>query len=373
MPFEPTVIVNGMSQIAASVVSLLLALKLKRDDDGVLQRPFYLLSLALFLMALLNTGWFFGLIEQSELDNMLILPFFHLAILAIFLYICVSISCHDHYHYLIPIFLMSINALLLFKSMAVLCDVITGLFLIGIFFYVGFVDRHFMKKVSYVGMLYGLFIAAAAVLAQFTGISYLESFWFIPGAVLFYMLFMMLMEGVLCSPAKHHHHMHHIPLVWEVFRLGFFVVCLSIFIMLGMLGVHELGHSLAAKAFGCEHSTTFGIGQAVTHVTCTSGSGAVLITLGGLVLTLLISLMMYFMGNEFSKKLSLLMFAFSMIISVDDFSALGLPNSVFVIITFLSALLIVYGLASIVRNYEEEYYSYESAVCRSSECGEKGI
>ncbi|MBW2972569.1 hypothetical protein KY359_06035 [Candidatus Woesearchaeota archaeon] len=372
MSFEPTVIINGVSQLAASVVSLLLALKLRKQKSCVLQKPFFLLSLALFCIAFLNAAWFFGIIDISGIDNALVVPFFHLAILAVWFYICFFISGHDHIYYLIPIFLMSINALLLINSLAVLCDVITGLVLIGVFFYVGFIEHNFMKKVSLVGMVYGFFIAGASVLAYATEIPYLESFWFVPNSVLFYLLFIMLIEGHVCklslNPSK-----HHVPLVVEVFKLGFFVVGLSVFLMLGTLGVHELGHSLAAKIFGCSHSTVFGIGSAVTHVSCSSGAGENMIAISGFILTLFVAMLIYFMGYEFSQRLATLILAFSMLIAVDDFTMLGLPKSVFVILIFIAALLIGYGIVLIVRNYEQEYHTREAGVCVGAKCEGKGI
>jgi hypothetical protein len=375
MSFEPVVFVNGVSQAAVAVISLLLALKLRKGKNCILQKPFYLLAMALTVMALLNITWARGLIHISALDNLLVLPFFHLAILAVWFYIGLFISGHEHIYYLIPLFIMSINGFLLVSNLAVLSDVITGLVLLGIFFYIGFIDHHFIKKVSYTGMVYGATIVGAALLAQFTGIQHIESFWFVPNAVLFYMLFIMLMEGHVCAsalkPAK-----HHLPITMEIFKLGFFVIGLSIFLMLGTLGVHELGHSLGAKVMSCAYTTSFGVGHAVTHVACESGSGLLFITLSGLIMTLLISLLMYFMGHDFAKRLALMILGFSLLISVDDFTSIGLPKSIFVALVFVSAILLGYGLMLIVKNYEKEYATYEAGVCASAtsaSCGGKDI
>jgi hypothetical protein len=219
-------------------------------------------------------------------------------------------------------------------------------------------------------MAYGLSIPAVSALSHFTGVQYFHSFWFIPNAILLYLLFIKMRQGHFCmipyEPAK-----HHIPVVVEVFKFSFFVIALSVFLMLGTLGVHELGHSITAKAFGCSHETSFGIGHAVTHVMCESSAGSILIILGGFILTLVVSLLMYFMGNDFAKRLSFLLLAFSMLISIDDFTVLNMPYSVIVIIVFISALLIGYGISLIVRNYELEYARYEASVCTPAACGKE--
>jgi hypothetical protein len=371
MSLEPVVFVNGLSQVGVSVIALLLALKLrKKQNSCMLEKPFYLLSLALLVIALLNILWSFGLMKVAEADNLFVMPFFHLTVLAVWFYIGVFISGHKNIYYIIPLFIMSVNAFLLVKSFNVLADIITGLAMVGVFFYTSFVDRHMMRKVSYAGMAYGFSIICMAALAYFTKVPYINSFWFITSSVLFYILFCMFGEDDICT-AAHQPVKHHIPIVVEVLKLGFFVAALSAFLMLGTLGVHELGHSLAAKGFGCFHETSFGIGFAVTHVMCESGGGTTLITLAGFIMTVLVSALIYFMGNDFAKRMSLLMFAFSMIIATDDFTALGIPNSLFVVIVFVSALLIGYGLVLIVRNYEKEYAEYEAGVataCASADC-----
>jgi hypothetical protein len=370
MAFEPVIIVNGISQLAASTVSLLLALKLRKEKGCLLQKPFYLLSIALFVIALLNTLWFFGIIDISAVDNLLVGPFFHLTLLAVWFYIGLFISGHHHTYYLIPLFIMSVNVLLIMNNLAFFCDIITGLVLIGVFFYVGFIDHHFIKKISYLGMAYGLSIPAMSAISHFTGTQYLHSFWFIPNAILLYILFIKMRQGHFCmmpyKPAK-----HHIPVVVEVFKFGFFVIALSVFLMLGTLGVHELGHSITAQVFGCSHQTSFGIGHAVTHVVCESSAGSILIILGGFILTLVVSLLMYFMGNDFAKRMSFLMLAFSILISVDDFTVLRIPYSVIIAGVFTAALLIGYGIMLIVKNYELEYERYEASLCTSAACGKE--
>jgi hypothetical protein len=366
MSFEPIIALNGASQVAASVTSLLLALKLRKEKSCLLQKPFFLLSVALFAIAVLNILWFFGVISISELDNLLVGPFFHLAFLAVWFYICLFISGHEHIYYLIPIFIMSVNALLILNNLAVFCDIVTGLVLIGVFFYVGFIDHHFIKKVSYLGMIYGTSIIAVSLLGYFTGTQYLHSLWFLPNMILAFLLFLKLQRGHVCVTAEPEK--HHIPLAVEVCKFSFFVIALSVFLMLGTLGVHELGHSISAKALGCSHETSFGIGYAVTHVTCNSAFGSTIITLGGFVLTLIISMLMYFMGNDFAKRMSFLLIAFSILIAIDDFTALHMPYSVVVVAVLISALLIGFGISLVVKNYELEYQRYEASVCSANAC-----
>lgn len=365
MTFKPIVMLNGLSQLAAAAFSLRLALKLKEEKDYLMQRPTYILSAAFLMIAVLNLLWFFGIIQVSQWDNILINPLFNLIFLGVWFYIGMLVSGHDHAYYLIPIFIMSANAFLVFTKLAFVSDIITGLILISVFFYLGFVDQHLIKRMSYVGMIYGLLLSSTAAVSYAVGISHISAFWFLPNIAVLYLLYLMWKNGHIRSNV-HEPEKHHIPIIVEVFKLGLFVVALGIFLMLGTLGVHELGHSLMAKTFGCTHNTEFGAGYAVTHVVCNSEAGTTFIKMGGFLLTLIIAILMYIVGTEFAKRISYLVLGFAIVMSVDDLLSLGFPYSAIIALVIVSAIVIVYGLMRVVSSYEVEYEDYETHLCASA-------
>jgi len=159
-----------------------------------------------------------------------------------------------------------------------------------------------------------------------------------------------MLKGVSASKEK-----KPLPIILEIFKFSLFIIGFVILLMLGTLGVHELGHSIAAKAFGCTHETTFGIGRAMTHVVCDNPVNSTLITLSGLFLTLVISIIMYFTGNDFTRRAAFLLFAFSILTAFDDFGALGMPYYFAVLSVFVAAFLTGYGIMLIVRDYHKDY------------------
>ncbi|HII71549.1 TPA: hypothetical protein HA265_02230, partial [Candidatus Woesearchaeota archaeon] len=265
--YESALVMNGLSQFAASFTSLLLALKLQKERTCGLYHPFFLLSASFFGLAVLNMLWFIGAISLSPWDHMIVGPLFNIVFLAILFYTVLFISGHRHLYLLLPLFLIGISTFLVFSGLAGISDIITGVALVGMFFYIGFIDHHLLKMLSLVGMVYGFLLVCVSVSTYLLGIPYLFSWWFIPTLAVFYLLFMMHQKGHVCSAPEEH---GHVPVIVEVMKFGVFVIALSIFLILGTLGVHELGHSLAANAFGCEHKTSFGVGFAVTSVSCDS-------------------------------------------------------------------------------------------------------
>jgi hypothetical protein len=357
---------NGLTGIASAVACFMLAAKFRKEQQCVLQKPVFIISCTMFITGLLFLAGAFGALSFSSVDSGFVFPVLNLVILAAWFYFGIFVSGHSHIFYLLPVLIMSANVLLIINRLALFSEVLTGLVIVGVFFHVGLVDHRLKKHISYTGMAYGIALLAASIAAYLLKSDYLSAFWFVPNIASLALVAVMLKTSHPCylylKPEP-----HHLPVVVEVFRFGFFVISLSAFLMLGILGVHELGHSLAAASLGCEHSTMFGIGKAVTRVSCPGDSGSTLLTLAGLIMTLIVSALMYLFGNDFSRRISCLLAAFSFVISLDDLTVLGLPQSGFIALVFASALLACYGILLIVQNYEVEYVAGENS-CASPGC-----
>ena len=133
MSFETLLLVNGISRFVVAIASLFVGFLLSREKESRIPTPLYILSAVLFVSALLDLFWYFGLIGFSEADLAFVSPGFNIAMMAVWFYIGILISEHRNIYYFIPLFIMSINALLLFSDLAVVCDIISGLVLIGVF------------------------------------------------------------------------------------------------------------------------------------------------------------------------------------------------------------------------------------------------
>jgi len=364
-------ILNGLSGLAVAAMSLMLALKLKKEKGCVIRGQFYFLTFTFLLLSLLNILWFFSRVDISEWDRMFIAPLFNLVFVAVWFYTGLAVSGHRRIYYIVPLFMMSINVALILNGLSIFSDILSGFMIAGIFFYIGVLHKHVARSVGWTGIAYGLLVSSASISAYFLGTGYMHLFMVVPNIALFSLLLMIFRRGHTCALSGGCER-SHTPMIVEVMKFGFFIVVFTIFLMLGTLGTHELGHSLAAKTFGCTHETVFGIGRAVTHVSCDDGDGRTVITLGGLILTVFVSLSLFLAGNDFARKMSLLLLALSVLVSIDDFSALGLPDSMIVSAVFVSMFLISYGLFLIVNQYGLEYDTYEASIDRPG-CGRKDL
>ncbi|MBW2968223.1 hypothetical protein KY362_07090 [Candidatus Woesearchaeota archaeon] len=367
MDYGPMLIINAASQIAVCAAALSAALKFRKKK--MMHRPFYFLSGAFALLCILNILWSAGTIKVSAWDNAFIAPLFNLVLLAVWFYICLAASRQQNLHYFIAFFVMATNTFLLFSDKAFVSDMLVSLMLIGIFFHVGLVSRRYSRRLSLAGMVYSLVLGATSIVSHLVGLEYTSAFWFIPNILLTLLIVGFSRYGSR-DPVDPDNtgtgtkgSVHRVPFVIEVFKLGFFICSLSVFMMLGMLGIHEMGHSLTAGVLGCSHDTSYGTDYAVTHVECEEDAGnakSTALLLSGFVFTVIVSAMMFFVGNDFTRRISFLLLAFSLMIAVDDFIMLGIPESSFIIIGAASAVLIGYGLVLLVKEYEKEYAAQES-------------
>jgi hypothetical protein len=361
MPFEPMLFANASSQLAAAVATLLLALKLKKEKRCSLQNPFYILSVLLLALSLVNFLWSFGIISITSADNSYTIPIFNLSVIAVWLYTAIRMLGYKQIYYAYPLIITIASAVLILYRQAFASDLLLGFAVIAVFMSILLRKQSLGLREGLEGIAFGLSFMLASAAAFFYKLDYARTFWAIPYAAFFLVMLFALHEKKLCSYCREHQR-HPVPLIVRVLKFGFFVVGLSVLLMLGILGVHELGHSIVANLYGCEHETTFGIGYAKTHVQCESDSGTVLIKLGGLSLTLLVSLSFLFMGNDFARKISSLLFAFSMLISAEDVTSLDLPYSIVMILFFVAATLTAYGMYLLVTDYELES-RYSGSAC----------
>lgn len=355
---ESMLLLNAVSDLGVATLSFIIWHKLSKDSHKQLSRAFGVLGIIFLLLCCLNAFWSSGFIEQTEWDTLFVLPILNLAMLSVWFYVCLSVSKHNNIHYLIAFIIMGSNALLLSKNQALVSDALVAFTLLSLFFHVGIVSKSFARRISLVGIAYSVIFIAAALVSSLPGYGYVAAPWFIPNVILVLLLYNIYRR----SDELHMHEqvrMKKDNFILEIVRLGLYVCGLSILLMLGILGVHELGHSLSAEFFGCSHETTYDFGNAKTHVQCEDSSASTILLLSGLVLTLLLSALMYIVGNDFARRVSSLMFAFSLIAASEDLSSLGVPDSSFIILILISSFLVIYGIVLIVRGYEQEYAHLE--------------
>ncbi|MBI2133940.1 hypothetical protein HYU11_04630 [Candidatus Woesearchaeota archaeon] len=135
-----------------------------------------------------------------------------------------------------------------------------------------------------------------------------------------------------------------------------FVLGLSAFTLLGTLSIHELGHSFAARAYGCDSKIVlYEMDQnPYTEFSCASGYSEIAITASGIVLPFVIALFFIISGEMLIVRVGYLIMGFNLFLSFRDFSELSLSPSAIWIITAFSVVTVLFSIIMLSLQYLHE-------------------
>jgi hypothetical protein len=145
----------------------------------------------------------------------------------------------------------------------------------------------------------------------------------------------------------------------DFLRYFIFIIILTNFIFIGTITVHEVGHLLSARTFGCEFGKiVYEEGLPHTEILCNNSFNSLAKSLlGGMLLPILIAILLYFAGGTFIRELSLLIIGFDFIISYQDILDLGISKNLSIFLSIIGGILILLaiGLLAKSRTSEEEF------------------
>jgi len=220
-----------------------------------------------------------------------------------------------------------------------------------------------LKKAGWYGLAYAITSIIIGGIVFFN-ITSTQSLLFIPYTLLFLMILCFFYDVKMCglSFVRKLKEKKKRSVTGLFIRYLLYVVSLSAFIFFSTIAVHELGHALTAKAYGCEHSkaVVFDIHDYPhTEMVCENKTEMtdIMITIAGLAITFVLGTAFLLTGGEFATRLAYLIYGFSLFLSFNDIKELGFSQNSIFIIMFFAVLIIVVALVMISIKYlNEQYY-----------------
>lgn len=148
--------------------------------------------------------------------------------------------------------------------------------------------------------------------------------------------------------------------LFDFLRYFVFIVILTNFIFIGVLGIHEGGHFLVSKMIPeCNLEKIVYEGSLLrTEILCDDSMNATRkVLLGGISLPLLVAFLFLFGGGTFMKEISLLIMGFNTLISYRDFIDLGFSQIISTFFSIFGALILILAIGVLAksRTLEEEF------------------
>jgi hypothetical protein len=143
-----------------------------------------------------------------------------------------------------------------------------------------------------------------------------------------------------------------------IIKFLLFMVSVSIFVALGTMTIHEMGHVIVSRVYGCTTSQIiFNFGELpYTEVGCIENTNMTFILLAGLISTSIISIVMFFSGRYITRYISGIIFSIGLLASTIDLYFLNQNIIIITIINIIAYLLLVLSIIKISMLYFKEYF-----------------
>ena len=317
------------------------------------------------LVAIINFLWAFAFITPLQKDTLFINGLFSVIASVLTLAIVYNLTLNNHLFYILLLFGLTLLALpYSISNFFVSVLLVSNLLFLIVSLDVLIVRRYHIQLVGLAGTIYSLLSLGLTVLL-FLGYDYNKLWWFVPNLALAVMILLLHFDKkyyIQLTSRMTDRQKPHVKKV--IFGLNFirytlYIMAVTAFTFVATVSVHELGHSLAAYYYGCEHTQiTYDLkSPPYTEISCASASGTstFLITLMGLALTLVSSLVFYFAESRFTTKLAALMLGFSLMIFYKDFQDLGASESMETLLLLGSFLVVIIAIVDFSFFYINEH------------------
>ncbi len=318
---------------------------------------------ALYLVsALFHLLWYLKVFNPSSAEYIFIESIFGVIKATIFIYIAYRLTKNKTLPYLSLLFYMGILIMYITSSNFIYSSIISYLVILIVFLNLEFCTGAHLKKVGLYGILYS-FISILLIVITFIMFKSYMAFWFVPNLFLILVFFHIHLHVKNCNnpiemPVKP-------SILAKVIKLPLFVIISAVFILFTVIAIHELGHAMAAKAYGCQYEVTFSKldVSGLTTLKCDGYYSKSIILLSGLSLTLLFGFLLFLTSITFSTYLSYLIIGFSFLIANKDLIDFGASRSIIFILNYFAVVMAVVGFIKIALLYKEEYDKQEFIYC----------
>ncbi|HII68416.1 TPA: hypothetical protein HA270_00940, partial [Candidatus Woesearchaeota archaeon] len=142
-------------------------------------------------------------------------------------------------------------------------------------------------------------------------------------------------------------------MLWHVkegFRLWLYIVLLASFIIIGSVGVHEMGHALAGAMLGCDVQAVFLYSQAenpYASVSCSADISLFMVSIAGMAANVIFALFFLLSERLFMRFIAYMFFGFGLFGSKMDLQSIGMHPLLASCISIAGLAIILYALFKI--------------------------
>ena len=334
---------NGLSFLSVSVICFYIFLS-NYKNKNIITKTISILGILVLIPSYINLSWALRILPPNETDFMLIMGGMEIIVTILLSTILFRLTKLKNIIFLNFIYILGIlGALLNIASFFIITSALTLVLLLTLSIELHTINR----KLSNLLLQFTIFSSIIFILVPFyENISLL--LWVIPNLSLMPLLFAMNNKK---NAVTKNNNKTNSSIIFIRFIL--YIICLTSFIYISTITIHEMGHALTGNYYGCEKSiaVVFDIHKGShTELICNNYSNPIALSLSGAALTLLIGLAFLIINDDFTKIISILIFGFSLSVLTQDLLDVGISRNITSIIIFIGYITIVWGV------YRLSYY-----------------
>ncbi len=347
-------LINAISYLAIFLVTLYIFIKWHKDKLKKTARFILSIGSLYFLLAILHILWTFDILNFYIKDFEIIKT--GAVVLETILFLCFihSKTKNKNLKYFLAIFILITTITLISFSNFMLLVAIFSYCLLMILFLDFVYNLPCLKRVGYIGAIYSIVSIILNIIMIFNPIA--QKFCLIPTMILFVAFIYLIRDIAYCRfntdiPIKIQ--LSKTKLLLISTRYFFFIIGIIGFVIISVIGLHELGHALTAQILGCEHVKAIIFEtKALPHAQfiCVENSKIPFLILGGIILPLIFGLMIYFNGHRMIKNLSYLVLGFGILAGQKDFLMLGISKNITTSLIISSIIIIAFAIIKIAKD-----------------------
>ncbi len=324
---------------------------MRKNKPRALNKELILLAIACALPGIVYLLWAVRFINPLSGDALLMMSLFYALLSSMILLLMYRVTGNPRIPFMFFLYLISLIGLFqTFERFQFFMLAVSNLLLIIIFLDSAISSKRYFRMAS----IFGIIQSGAALAIAFLAEDFAVQWWFIPNIIAagFFLLAYIDREkyqGIKTGIAK--------PLVVP-FQMLFVKYILYVFALVGFMlvstvAIHESGHGVAAKLFGCSYAKIILYDFASsphTELLCGTDYSPFIISIAGLIFTTMVAAIFWFTEPKFSH-IAGLMFSIGLLISYRDFKDIGLSETLLVTLQIISVVLVVVAIARVAVDY----------------------
>ena len=317
-----------------------------------------LLGLVIFVFLFISLLWFFNIVDYFHNDFIIIFSFLVL-IKTIILYLLFYSFLKTKKIFLLLFVYLSLLIIPIFSSFFIKTTfsllLISISFLLMLLIFIKFYLIDSLKDLGKIGIIYSS-LSLIFHFSLFVSPSQIILF-FLFSEILF-LLFLIKLFGKMEDKKYYFSHTSYktkSSYLIDLLRHFIFILVFVGIIFVAVSSIHELGHMSVSKFYGCDYQRIiYEQGILYTEILCSELFGNVMVILGGFLLPVIISILLFLGGGKLIKEVAILILGFNLIISYKDFIELGISKNVAIFSSIIGCLLVLIGIGLFSKSRAED-------------------